>query len=101
VLPLVACPDEEKAMTNQERAQKLEDLICQIIEARDTFHNETAVCPSCGAERFLFWNDRQMRDQLNGAVTRLTRVVERMKNTENVEEWKDQRSQNRQGEREK
>lgn len=71
-------------MTIAERVEKLA-LAAQIItEVRDSLNNERLICECCGFERFIDYNDRQMREQLNGAVTRLARVSDRMTRTDGV-----------------
>jgi hypothetical protein len=74
-----------KAMNNQQRAQYLEFAKELILAVRDSFSTEKEVCECCGFERFKNWNERQLRDQLNGAVTRLENVEKRMLDTEGVE----------------
>lgn len=62
-------------MTNEEKLLEANRL---ILEVQETFNNQQEQCPCCGAERFVAWNERQMREQLNGAMTRIGRVIERM-----------------------
>jgi transposase len=59
-------------MSNEEKLMEAKRL---ILEVRDTFNNTQERCSCCGAERFVNWNQRQMRDQLNGAVTRIDRAA--------------------------
>lgn len=69
-------------MTLEERQNKLRAAERLILQVRDSFSNEEKICECCGMVAFVNWNEKQMRDQLNGAVTRLQRVTERMTNTE-------------------
>jgi hypothetical protein len=48
-----------------------------ITAARDSFSTESQICDSCGHQLFADWNAKQLRDQLNGALTRVARVLER------------------------
>ncbi len=65
-------------MTKEERTYKLRAAVNLIIQVRDSFSNEKKTCDHCGMVTFPAWNDKQMRDQLNGAITRLQKVEERM-----------------------
>ncbi len=69
-------------MSNEERTTKLRAATALILQVRDSFSNEKVICECCGMVSFPHWNEKQMRDQLNGAITRLERVEERMLNTE-------------------
>ncbi len=65
-------------MTNRERSSKLRAAAALILQVRNSFSNEQETCECCGTVKFVHWNDKQMRDYLNGAITRLERVEERM-----------------------
>ena len=77
-------------MSNEKREQRLALAKRIILEVRDSFCNEKTICERCGHENFTSWNEHQLRDQLNGAVTRLERVIERMFNTDGVEKFRNQ-----------
>lgn len=62
-------------MSPQERERKLRQAIAIVAEVRDSFSTEKEVCPHCGFEKFVYWDERQTRDQLNGALSRLERVA--------------------------
>lgn len=61
-------------MSNEEKLLAAKKL---ILEVRDSLNNKQERCSCCGAERFVDWNERQMRENLNGAVTRIDRVIDR------------------------
>jgi len=57
------------------RQQKLQQAIDLIKEIQETFSDEKKVCECCGFESYVNWGDKQSIDQLNGAITRLERVM--------------------------
>jgi hypothetical protein len=68
-------------MTNQERIEHLQTALRLLTEVRDSLVTQTERCPCCGFEKYTDWNERQARDQLNGAITRCIRVAERITNS--------------------
>lgn len=67
-------------MSTSEKLAKLNLAESILDSVSATLNNERTVCQCCGMEKFTFWNERQMREQLNGAITRIGRVKERLLN---------------------
>lgn len=74
-------------MTIEERTNKLKAAEALITQVRESLSSEQKKCDCCGAVRFVDWNDKQMRDQLNGAIHRLQQVGRRI--NEPVEQLND------------
>ncbi len=72
-------------MTTQEREKKLKQAEQLILEVRDDISNESVICKCCGFRKFISHNNHQLREQLNGAITRIVRVYERAERTEGLE----------------
>ncbi len=74
-------------MTNVERANKLLEAARIILEVRDSFSNTKFKCECCGFARFTDHHKHLMREQLNGAITRINRVNDRMLSAGSNEDW--------------
>ena len=57
--------------------EKLAIALVLITEIRDGISNEKQTCECCGMVKFADWNNHQMRENLNAAITRLERVMKR------------------------
>lgn len=69
-------------MSNQDRQNRLTAAIQAILEVRDSFPKNEKICCECGMTTFANWNEKQIRDQLNGSISRLEKVIDRIKRTE-------------------
>jgi hypothetical protein len=65
-------------MTDEQRKAYLKQAWNLLRAVRNSFPNTRSECPHCGAERFEEWNEHQLREQLNGAITRIERVRDRV-----------------------
>jgi hypothetical protein len=62
-----------------ERIDKLKQVLQILLEVRNSFSNEEKRCDHCNMITFLDWNEKQMRDQINGAISRVEKVIDRLK----------------------
>lgn len=66
-------------MKTEDRIEKLKKALQYLTEVRDGFSDEEKCCNHCGVATFVNWNEKQMRDQINGSISRLEKVISRLK----------------------
>lgn len=66
-------------MTDKEREDFLAHAEKVLTAVRDSFNAETYRCPCCKTDRYQNWHEQKCRDQLNGALSRINHVRERLK----------------------
>ncbi len=62
-------------MTTAEMADKLLTAMNSIREVEDQLDTTKTTCQECGAGRYLHWEQHQWKESLEGAQTRLVRVI--------------------------
>lgn len=65
-------------MSNEERIAQLIKAASLIEEVAQTFSSEKEVCSCCGLSKYVNWNERSMRDELNGAINRCKKIIDRI-----------------------
>jgi hypothetical protein len=65
-------------MTTEEKTNKLRAAEALITQVRDVLNNEKSTCECCKISKYINWDEKQMYDQLNGAISRLQQVGSRI-----------------------
>jgi hypothetical protein len=65
-------------MTAEERIKKINHAQALIEEVRDSLSAENINCECCGLTKYTNFDQYQVREWLNAAITRLSKTSERI-----------------------
>lgn len=64
------------------RIENLEEAYQLITEVRESLNSKSRVCPHCEMKKHENWEERKLRDILNGVLNRLEKTAERLQELE-------------------
>ena len=73
-------------MTSEEQIRLVVKARDLLIQVHDSIPNEFTTCECCGMKTFKSFREKQMKDNLGGAITRTERILGRLSQIENEEE---------------
>lgn len=73
-------------MTAEEQMQLVVQARDLLIRVHDSIPNDFTTCDCCGMKTFKSFREKQMKDNLGGAITRAERILGRLSQIENEDE---------------